>query len=651
MPKLYALLIGIDAYLEHTLPDGSYYPRLQGCVRDIRHVQAYLTSVLKLPANRLLLLTATNGPRNKPKEAAARWPTYANMVDRFQKITAMAQPGDQVYIHYSGHGGRATTIYADLKGASGVDEALVPVDIGDPRARYLRDVEIHKLIQDMVDKGLVLTVIFDSCHSGGATRAATTGTPGAVARGIATVDKTPRPTDSLVGSPAALAAAWAGQTGAATRAVKPASGWLLEPKGYTLLAACRANESAYEYPFDGTESNGALTYWLLDALRQASPNYTYKMLHDRILAKVHSQFEMQTPMLQGEADVRVFGSDRIPPVYAVPVMQVDVAGHRVQVNAGEVHGIQPGAQFAIFALGSSDLSRTDQRVALAEATEVAAVDTWAKIVDQRAKTTIEQGAPAVLLNVANQRLQRGVVVAIADPALKQQVESAIRNDGKGFIALAGGGVQADFQVVVNAGNEFELQDPGDKPILNLRPAVQAGAPGAVAKVVERLVHLAKYRNVQALDVPDAAARQKLQVRLTGPSPASAEGGTSVFRPGEMGALSITNTQQPNPADPNDPARVLNITILDLQADWGITQIYPAAGGNFEPLDPGATIDLPLEALLDEGQTESVDVLKVFATRATTNFRWLEMPALDQPPPPGRQAETSSPTRWNRSWRP
>ena len=44
------------------------------------------------------------------------------------------------------------------------------MDIGKLDARYLRDVELAHLLSAMVAKGLVVTVVLDSCHSGGATR-------------------------------------------------------------------------------------------------------------------------------------------------------------------------------------------------------------------------------------------------------------------------------------------------------------------------------------------------------------------------------------------------------------------------------------------------------------------------------------------------
>jgi hypothetical protein len=79
------------------------------------------------------------------------------------------------------------------------------------------------------------------------------------------------------------------------------------------------------------------------------------------------------------------------------------------------------------------------------------------------------------------------------------------------------------------------------------------------------------------------------------------------------------------------SRVLNIVVLDLQPDWGITQIHPGEGeGAFFALDPGQVFVLPLEGQLPEGITDGTDLLKVFATLRTTDFRWLELAALNQP---------------------
>jgi hypothetical protein len=83
--------------------------------------------------------------------------------------------------------------------------------------------------------------------------------------------------------------------------------------------------------------------------------------------------------------------------------------------------------------------------------------------------------------------------------------------------------------------------------------------------------------------------------------------------------------------PNDTSRILNVTVLDLQPDWGISQVYPSGAGFFEPLDPGQEILLPLRAGLPDKYDQGTDVLKVFATLGATDFRWLELAPLDQPP--------------------
>jgi hypothetical protein len=639
MSNLYALLIGVDFYLPNMLPGGGSYPCLSGCTRDISLVEDFLQHRLGMKDDCILKLTSTNTGGTEPPEPPNLLPTYENMIAAFKKLNDTAQPGDLVYVHYSGHGGRAKTQYPDLKGADGLDEALVPMDIANSEARYLRDVELAHILKTMVDKGLIVTIVLDSCHSGGATR----GNGGATVRGINAIDTTVRQKQSLVAPDGELIETWKSLSGGATRNVKLGSGWLLEPKGYVFLGACRASESAYEYKFDGSENNGALTYWLIDSLKQVGPGVTYKQLHDRILAKVHSQFEQQTPQLQGEGNRVVFGSDQIQSPYAVDVMQIDQANQRILLGAGQAQGMRKGVLFVIYPPNITDFSQVDLRLALAEITELGATDSWANIVKQFRTDTIEQGYQAVLFDPGANRLRRMVRLLKRDGeppgndrdgALKE-VERSLEQSGSGFVKLAGEGEPADYQVVINAANEYEIWDSAGKPISNLHPAIRIDDQKAQDRLVQRLVHLTKYRNVLELDNHDAMSplAHKLVFELAGkqsdfdpadkpePEPFSDPGDTPTLQEGEWTFLCVKNKSQ----------KILNITALDLQPDWGISQIYPSGAGYFEPLDPGQEVLLPLQASLPPGYAEGTDVIKVFATVGTTNFRWLELPALDQEP--------------------
>lgn len=623
----FALLIAVDHYAKNRLPDGSRYPSLGGCVRDIGHVEAFLTSHLNIPPQNIRKLTATNSGNALPTEPEDQWPTYENMVDQFKRLTEQAQPGDFVYIHYSGHGGRAKTIYPDLKDEHAFDETLVPTNIGDPNARYLRDVELGYLLKAMVKKGLIVTIVLDCCHSAGATRG-----PGvAMARGIASIDTGNRSTESLVAGLEDLAAAWTTTDSNQTRSVKVNPSWFLAPQGYTLLAACRSNESAFEYAFDGKERNGALTYWLLDTLRQADPKTTYKTLFDRVLAKIHSQFSAQTPQLLGEGNRTIFEANEFASEFAITVMKVTNQGRQFRLNAGEAHGLRSGTQLAIYPYGTHHF-KEDLRLALAEVARVNDVSAEAKVTEQLRDDLIEQGAQAMVISAADIRLQRSVFlhdIDKIDPALDRQLSAELTANGKGFVKLFEPGEQMDFLVSINDHHTYEICDSGGVPLPNIQPALKVSQGNAMAQLVERLIHLAKYRNVQMLDSPQSAIRQSLNVELSDSAGNTAS--SLLFHYGESGKLNVTNTQAPNPANPNDPGRILNICILALESDWGITQAYPDPGsGAFEPLDPGQSLDLDVEALLPDGYTEGTDTLKIFATRATTDFRHLMLPALDIP---------------------
>jgi hypothetical protein len=630
----YALLIGIDCYLPNELSGGGDYPSLSGCVRDIAHVEEFLKCKLGIKGECILKLTATSTDGTEPMEPREEWPTYENIVAAFQKIIDRAKAGDQVYVHYSGHGGRTKTAYPEIKGPKGVDEALVPVDVGKPGGRYLRDIEVAHLLKTMVDKGLIVAVVLDCCHSGGATR----GIGGATVRGISTIDSALRTPDSLVASGNELKSTWNDLSGGMTRNIKTGSGWLTEPKGYVLLAACRASESAHEFSFDGNETSGALTYWLLDSLKQIGPGLTYKQVHDIIIAKIHSQFEDQTPQLEGEGNHIVFGSDQVIPLYSVNVLKIDEPGQRLLLNAGQAQSLRKGVVFAIYPQSASDFTRIDQRLALAEVVALGATESWAKITKRLLPDAIEQGFQAVILDTGTTRLRRVVCLVDQDgsPAAAEalkKVENALVESASGFIKLAEKNEPADLQVAVS-GAVYEIWDSSGKPIRNLSPALGIDDDRSALRIAQRLIHLAKYRNVQELDNRDAMSplARKLVVELLGkqadfdpvdapmPQPFKDPGNTPSIDIGEWTFLRVKNESD----------RILNVTILDMQPDWGISQIYPSGSAYFEPLDPGQEITMPLRVDLPPQYVEGTDLIKVFGTLGSADFRWLELPPLDQP---------------------
>lgn len=635
-PDLYCLLVGIDCYLPNELPGGPSYPNLGGCVRDVSKVEEFMRDRLGVPGARILKLTATDAGGAEPPEPRERWPTYANIVRAFRRLGELARPGDQVYIHYSGHGGRTRTIVPNIKGADGRDESLVPTDISADEGRYLRDVEVARLLKDLADRGLVVTVVFDSCHSGGATRGL-----GVRVRGVGVADDRPAPSASLVAPLEELAETWLEVTAGGTRSVSLGGGWLPEPRGYVLLAACRPSELAYESVFEGVESNGALTYWLLDSLETLGLNVSYKQLHDRIVAKVHGQFERQTPQLQGEGARLLFGGGRVRPEYAVTVMQVDEEKRRVLLATGQAQGMRKGAQFAVYPLGAGGLTRPERRVALAAISQLGATESWADYEPLR-PAPVEQGAQAVLINPNSVKLLRRVRLLETDDlpdGLDQQgALDALRGalGGAGWVEPAEGDSPGDYQVAVNREGEYEILDRAGAPFGRLRPPVRTDEEGAAAKVVSRLIHLSRYHATLELDNRDPLSplAGKLLVELTGvqkeydpsdapePRPFDTPGHTPVIPVGEWTFLRVRN----------DSSQVVNVVVLDLQPDWGVSQIYPSGQDWHAPFDPGQEVIIPLEAGLPEGYEEGADVLKVIAARGSANFHWLELPSLDQPAP-------------------
>lgn len=618
----HALLLAVDCYMPNRLPSGESYPSLEGCVRDVELLAGFLRKGLGIPDERITKLTASGGGM-RPVEPPERWPTYENIVAAFERVTAVASPGDRVHIHYSGHGGRARTIFPKAKEAEGIDEALVPTDIGSNEGRYLRDLELAKLLGRMVDKGLLVSVTLDCCHSGGMTR-----TGGAKKRGILGTDpRVPTEGSSLVTDEEAVSMLEG--RAAATRNIGGVAGLLPDPKGYTVLAACLKTESAYEAMFDG-RPHGALTYWLVQLLPQLGTELTYRALCDQLVARVHSQFPAQTPVVMGEVDRVVFGVQRRRVSYTAKVLAED-ADRGARIDVGQAHGVTNGARFVVFPPGTEAFDEREEQVAELEVRDVGATESWADVIARTGGGVIEPGAPAVLVGAPKARFVRKVgLVGLEGHPLRAGLEAAVRSAG--WVKPAGEGETADFQVGVDARGCFEILDSAGEAVPWLRPEIQATEPGATGRTVERLEHLARFRGVMQLANHDARSplARGLELRLLGWArehdpcepfePERAFEGPAELRVGMWTALRVRNASRV----------ALNVCLFDLQPDWGVTLVWPGDGAGFRTLDPGEEEVVALRVSLPEGYEDGVDVLKVFATVGATDFRWLELPALDRP---------------------
>ncbi len=622
---LHALLIGIDHYLPNELPDGTSYPNLRGSVRDVAAMERFLRC-RRVPAERIITLTATDVGSDEPAEERERWPTCENMVTAIKHLTATAEAGDRVLIHYSGHGGRIPTCIPEVKGRDGLDEALVPVDVGNPEARYLRDVELAQLLRTMVERRLVVTLILDSCYSGGATR----GRAEIGARGIGRIDLTRRPTGSLVAGRQVLAETWRRLAGGVPRQVRVANGWLPAPRGYVLLAACQASETAWEYPFDDEGHHGVLTWSLLEALRQGSSDLTYRQLHRRIIGGIRGRFEGQTPVLEGEATWLVCADGRTEERDGIVVLDVEPEARRVCVNTGQAQGVHKGTL-----LGICSPDRPDDRLAVVEATQCGAVDSWATVrtdLGPARIAAIRPGAIAVVVDPGRARFRRRVRT-VSRPGWRHRrerraltaVERLVAGRPSGFLELADETSDPDFQVAVNIRDEYEIRSTDGHPLPHLRPPLAIRDGDAPGRLVERLMHLARYCNVRKLDNDDPTSplRGALTVALARPQAETSESPRSVptLVAGETIRLTVKNASR----------QVLYVVVLDLRPDWSIEQIHPPPTGSVaEQLDPGRELRLPLTVYLPPGYQHGHEVLKVVGTVNAVSFRWLELPAIDHP---------------------
>ncbi|KGN46707.1 metacaspase-5 [Cucumis sativus] len=135
---------------------GCNYPgtkaELRGCINDVKRMRQCLIERYGFSEDDIEILIDTDESYTQP--------TGKNIRSALARLVRSADPGDFLFVHYSGHGTRLPAETGE-DDDTGYDECIVPSDMN-----LITDDDFRQLV-DQVPEGCRLTIVSDSCHSGG----------------------------------------------------------------------------------------------------------------------------------------------------------------------------------------------------------------------------------------------------------------------------------------------------------------------------------------------------------------------------------------------------------------------------------------------------------------------------------------------------
>ena len=251
-----ALCVGINTYPRPDL-------ELRGCVNDAKAWAVLLTGQFDFVRSDVRVLTNAKATRRA-------------VLDALTNLLAGSTRGDVLVFTNSSHG----TYVADTDGDESLyDEAICPYDCD---TDLIVDDDLRALFAD-IPKGVRMTVVSDSCHSGSVTRESPLDTPdhrrkryvdpiALGRRGLDDVRRVARPRRETEVPESAM--------------------------HELLLSGCRADEYSYDARF-GRVFHGAMTQSALAIITAAGNHITYGQLHRRLGPALRAANYDQEPQLEG----------------------------------------------------------------------------------------------------------------------------------------------------------------------------------------------------------------------------------------------------------------------------------------------------------------------------------------------------------------
>ena len=347
-----AILIGIDTYNSGDISKPSatvsrkalsqgdvrywQYRDLNGPVADVALIEGVLKSadfgftdadIIKLP----------NG------DATAQ----AILTTLKSELVDHAASGDVRFVYYSGHGNYIKNLASEERDQ--LDQTIVPVDsrLG---VIDVRDKEISRILWAAAKKGVVVTFIADSCHSGSLARGPENGRVVRSNSGIRSPGSGVDFSEPIINDPADID----------PRDHKPINP---EELGVLTLAAAERNQESIEQRFtdDPTHQvHGALTFALIRALQSEGPHASMNVIFDRVLNVLSAEKLKQLPVMggKGRGERDILGQAVSPSSFSVSVKEI--RGKDIILRGGQAIGIYSGCELKKLSTrpGDSELTLT-----------------------------------------------------------------------------------------------------------------------------------------------------------------------------------------------------------------------------------------------------------------------------------------------------
>lgn len=272
-----ALLVGINDYRD--------WPDLSGAVNDVREFQQLLRGF------EIVALTDDAATRDA-------------ILQSLDRLAMSAKRGDVIFFYYAGHGSRVRNSKTDEP--DGFDETLVAVD-----SQHVRDKELRRRFNAILDRGARLTIVLDNCHSASGARA------GYAVRGV---EADPRDV------------------------ADPARGPRPENRGALVISATEDHGEARETRDARGQMHGAFSWALIRALRDAHPGEPAIETFLRARALLQAELPAQVPVIAGNDTMRrapFLGTTASATRNAVAVQSIRRDG-TVVLQGGRAEGLQVG---------------------------------------------------------------------------------------------------------------------------------------------------------------------------------------------------------------------------------------------------------------------------------------------------------------------